>query len=183
MVLRLMFAFLVSFVSRQPAKSHLLHTGTTYGAILFDVDSKDASLGMSCPPRPFLATDVLANVKKCIGTGGVFVLNLVCRDEKQRELVLDELRATFASVCAYKLDEDVNEIVYCRSAPASSEPKQWHRDLELAARNLNERGRAVQKAALSAGGAAVTDGGRGRKASQPVDDLVEVEDFLKSLTL
>lgn len=147
------------------------------------MDSKDASLGMSCPPRPFLATDVLANVRKCIGTAGVFVLNLVCRDEKQRELVLDELRATFPSVCAYKLDEDVNEIVYCRGAPAD-EPKQWHRDLELAARNLNERGRAVQKAALAAGGAVQTDGGRGRKASQPVvEDLVEVADFLKSLTL
>lgn len=41
-----------------------------YDAILFDVDSKDSSLGMSCPPQQFLNATVLDNVKKCLGSKG-----------------------------------------------------------------------------------------------------------------
>lgn len=44
--------------------------GKSYKAILFDVDSKDTSLGMSCPPKMFLEKSVMDNVKKCIGEKG-----------------------------------------------------------------------------------------------------------------
>lgn len=150
---------------------------------------------MSCPPRPFLEPAVIENVQKCIGTSGVFVLNLVCRDDKLREVVLSELRNAFRAVCAYKLEEDVNEIVYCRNGgattattDASTEAKQWLRDLELAARGLNDRARAVHKAAASLGGGGVgvsnaDFGQKAKKATQALDDLVEVQDFIKSLTL
>lgn len=46
------------------------HNGKSYKAILFDVDSKDTSLGMSCPPKMFLDKSVMDNVKKCIGEKG-----------------------------------------------------------------------------------------------------------------
>lgn len=155
--------------------------GKTFGAILFDVDSKDASLGMSCPPPSFLDATVMENVQKCLGVGGVFVLNLVCRDEKQRDAVLAELRATFRTVCAYKLTEDVNEIVYCRNDAGEGDygPQQWRRDLETAARGLNEQSRAL-KSKTNVGG----KGAKEKKVANDDDDeLVEVEDFLESLTL
>lgn len=47
-------------------------TGKTYKAILFDVDSKDASLGMSCPPKQFLDKKILNSVKICIGDTGTY---------------------------------------------------------------------------------------------------------------
>lgn len=39
-------------------------------AILFDVDSKDSAIGMSCPPKQFLDESVLENVSKIIGDSG-----------------------------------------------------------------------------------------------------------------
>lgn len=46
-------------------------TGQSYKAILFDVDSKDSSVGMSCPPIQFLEQDVLDTVKSCIRENGI----------------------------------------------------------------------------------------------------------------
>lgn len=47
-----------------------LNPGKAYKAILFDVDSKDPSLGMSCPPIQFLDQGVLDAVKSCIRDNG-----------------------------------------------------------------------------------------------------------------
>lgn len=46
--------------------------GKTYKAILFDVDGKDSSIGMSCPPKAFLSQNVLDMVKTCITDNGKF---------------------------------------------------------------------------------------------------------------
>ncbi len=53
--------------------SKAANNGKSYNAILFDVDSKDTSLGMSCPPKIFLEKVVMDNVKKCIGEKGMSV--------------------------------------------------------------------------------------------------------------
>lgn len=45
--------------------------GKNFKAILFDVDSKDSSLGMSCPPVQFLEPVVLEAVKSCIKDNGM----------------------------------------------------------------------------------------------------------------
>lgn len=47
--------------------------GKKYHAILFDVDSKDATVGMSCPPSQFLDKSVIDNVKTCLGTTGLLL--------------------------------------------------------------------------------------------------------------
>lgn len=48
----------------------LIFIGQSFKAILFDVDSKNPSVGMSCPPVQFLEQDVLDTVKLCIGDNG-----------------------------------------------------------------------------------------------------------------
>ncbi|XP_037038786.1 eEF1A lysine and N-terminal methyltransferase homolog [Bradysia coprophila] len=136
--------------------------GQSYKAILFDVDSKDTSLGMSCPPRVFLDKSVMDNVKKCIGEKGIFILNLVCRDDKLREQVLIELRQSFRSICAYKLDEDVNEVLYCSNDSALDGLPVWKSSFEAAAKNLNSLTKDY-------------------KISN--DEVVDVIDFLKELKL
>lgn len=58
--------------------SKAANSGKSYKAILFDVDSKDTSLGMSCPPKVFLDKVVMDNVKKCIGEKGkLFTVTLM----------------------------------------------------------------------------------------------------------
>lgn len=57
--------------------SKAANNGQSFKAILFDVDSKDTTLGMSCPPRVFLDKSVIENVKKCIGEKGNFRLMLM----------------------------------------------------------------------------------------------------------
>ena len=37
-----------------------------FNVIMFDVDSKDASVGMSSPPRPFVNPKFLTTVKQCL---------------------------------------------------------------------------------------------------------------------
>lgn len=84
-----------------------------FQSILFDVDSKDQSLGISCPPKEFLEGEILEAVKNLLPTDGVFILNFVCRDNASRDQTVKALKKAFAMVHSYKLDEDVNEIFYC----------------------------------------------------------------------
>lgn len=46
--------------------------GEKYDIILFDVDNKDVSLGMSCPPQEFVNENVLNDVKHCLNENGAF---------------------------------------------------------------------------------------------------------------
>lgn len=91
---------------------------------------------MSCPPLQFLEQEVLNRVKSLIHDNGIFVLNLVCRDEQLREKVLNDLRNTFKSVVSYKLDEDVNEILYCQNIPF--ETNKWNKTMEKSTKHLND---------------------------------------------
>jgi spermidine synthase len=84
-----------------------------FKSIVFDVDSKDSSVGISCPPAAFLEPEILESLKKVLDENGVFILNLVCRDENLRTTIIATLKEKFASVYSFKLDEDVNEIFYC----------------------------------------------------------------------
>lgn len=106
----------------------------------------------------------------------MFILNLVCRDEKLREQVLANLRQSFGSVCTYKLDEDVNEIVYCRDA-AELTLKTWMHSFEMAAKMLNDRSKERKR-----------DGETQRKSvagttAAIVEDVLEVQEFLENLKL
>jgi hypothetical protein len=56
--------------------------GTSFHAVLFDVDSKTPGTGMSCPPPQFLEPSLLQDVKKCVGDKGQCLLTpahiLIC---------------------------------------------------------------------------------------------------------
>ncbi|KAL7034409.1 hypothetical protein ACKWTF_007952 [Chironomus riparius] len=86
---------------------------TKFNSILFDIDSKDQSLGISCPPKEFLDIGILSAVRKSLSAGGIFILNFVCRDVSLRDGVVNDLKAIFPYIISYKLEEDVNEIFYC----------------------------------------------------------------------
>ncbi|KAH8279631.1 hypothetical protein KR018_011141 [Drosophila ironensis] len=108
-----------------------------FDAVMFDVDSKDLSLGMSCPPQSFLAEEILLHIKEIIGPKGLFMLNLVCRDESLRSAALEGLQKVFPAVCHYKLDEDINEVVYCANDEKYKSVEQWKKNFGTAGRGLN----------------------------------------------
>ena len=86
---------------------------------MFDVDSKDATVGMSCPPKPFVDPDFVKFMRdRRLTEQGIFVLNLVCRDPELRSAVIADVKNVFANVVSFKVPEEVNEIVYCTSGSA-----------------------------------------------------------------
>lgn len=137
--------------------------GKKFGAILFDVDSKDTAVGMSCPPKQFIEPSVLKAVKNCVGARGIFVLNLVCRDKELRRTTLAALKSTFKFVYSYNLESDVNEVVFCTNPSKEiTDHKDWRRSVKIAAENLN---RSVKEEKLQN------------------DDIVDVNGLVERLTI
>lgn len=96
-------------------------TGERVDAILCDVDNKDSEVGMSCPPKEFLAPDLLAIVSKILTDRGLFIANIVLRDHMLRPNILNQLKKAFKTIISYKLTEDLNEIFICTNMEAKDE--------------------------------------------------------------
>ncbi|GJQ66855.1 hypothetical protein Trydic_g7881 [Trypoxylus dichotomus] len=94
---------------------------TKWNAVLFDVDSKDCTIGMSCPPKQFLEDTVLQNVVSMLANNGIFILNMVLRDANLRNSIITKLKGKFKSIVSFKLDEDLNEVVVCLNRKVSRE--------------------------------------------------------------
>ncbi|KAM5239017.1 eEF1A lysine and N-terminal methyltransferase isoform 2-T2 [Ctenodactylus gundi] len=88
-----------------------------YDVIMFDVDSKDPTLGMSCPPPAFVDQSFLQKVKSILTHEGVFILNLVCRDLGLKDSVLAGLKAVFPLLYVRRIEGEVNEILFCQLHP------------------------------------------------------------------
>jgi spermidine synthase/ubiquinone/menaquinone biosynthesis C-methylase UbiE len=113
--------------------NYLKTSGKQFQSILFDVDSKDQSLGISCPPKEFLEPEILEAVKASLPKDGIFILNFVCRDESNRQQTLKTLKSIFSTVFSFKLDEDVNEIFYC----FKDQPKNFQERFSKSGKQLN----------------------------------------------
>lgn len=71
-----------------------------------DVDSKDKTVGMSCPPQAFVDVDYLKTVKSMLRTDGLLVINVSARDPVMLELVMTNVKAVFETVFVSGQDED-----------------------------------------------------------------------------
>ncbi|XP_053994379.1 eEF1A lysine and N-terminal methyltransferase homolog [Hylaeus volcanicus] len=111
--------------------------GQKYKAILFDVDSKDTTVGISCPPKQFLEMTIIRSVLECLTDDGVFILNLVCRDESIKKKVKSDLKSVFKCMACYSMQDEVNEIIICTINENDS--TEWMNKLKAAATNLNEQ--------------------------------------------
>ncbi|XP_053695220.1 eEF1A lysine and N-terminal methyltransferase homolog [Sabethes cyaneus] len=138
------------------------NVNSQWRVILFDVDSKDSSQGMSCPPAAFVEPIVLGNVNKLLRGTGMFILNLVCRDDALRQDTVEKLKTVFKYVLSYKLEEDVNEIFYCSDSAALDCADKWQKAMKQSATDLN---------------------GLAKKAKLSRDDLVDLEEFVRGLKL
>ncbi|KAF1434150.1 Methyltransferase-like protein 13, partial [Spheniscus magellanicus] len=108
----------LDYVAKLAAEGTILQSiPAQYDAIMFDVDSKDLTVGMSCPPPAFVEKPFLQKVKTILKPEGVFVLNLVCRDAQLKESVLATLREVFPLLYARCIEGEVNEILFCQPSP------------------------------------------------------------------
>lgn len=110
----------------------------TFDSVLFDVNSSDTSLAIRCPPKEFLSLTVLKQTRKCLKNNGVFVLNLVCRDEEVRQGVMKDLKSVFESVTVCKLERDVNQVILC----TVNKEIDMKKKIKLAAANINEEAKS-----------------------------------------
>lgn len=67
-------------------------------AIIFDVDSKDSTVGMSCPPLSFIDITYLQNIAMLLAEDGVLVINVSARKSKMLDLVVENLYKVFGTV-------------------------------------------------------------------------------------
>lgn len=111
----------------------------SYDVIIFDVDSKDNSVGMSCPPQAFVDKAFLTRVHSLLAPTGVFLLNLVCRNTSLRGEVLSDLHSVFPELYSIHIEGEVNEIVIALPQPRYQPDKSNHgswETLKIVFRNL-----------------------------------------------
>ncbi|XP_025286121.1 eEF1A lysine and N-terminal methyltransferase isoform X8 [Canis lupus familiaris] len=130
-----------------------------YNVIMFDVDSKDPTLGMSCPPPAFVDQPFLQKVKSILTPEGVFILNLVCRDLGLKDSVLTGLKAVFPLLYVRRIEGEVNEILFC----------QLHPEQKLATSELLEMAQALEQTL--------------RKPARGWDDTYILSDMLKTVKI
>lgn len=87
-------------------------------------------------------------------------MNLVTRDENLRESALNKLKQKFQTIVSYKLEEDVNEIVYCQNGEHDAD--EWTKRMELSVQNVNKM---LKTQAINQ------------------DNVIEVQEFLSELKL
>ncbi|XP_044772339.1 eEF1A lysine and N-terminal methyltransferase isoform X3 [Neomonachus schauinslandi] len=134
-------------------------TAPHYNVIMFDVDSKDPTLGMSCPPPAFVDQPFLQKVKSILTPEGVFILNLVCRDLGLKDSVLTGLKAVFPLLYVRRIEGEVNEILFC----------QLHPEQKLATPELLEMAQALEQTL--------------RKPGKGWDDTYILSDMLKTVKI
>ncbi|XP_045838831.1 eEF1A lysine and N-terminal methyltransferase isoform X3 [Meles meles] len=130
-----------------------------YNVVMFDVDSKDPTLGMSCPPPAFVDQPFLQKVKSILTPEGVFILNLVCRDLGLKDSVLTGLKAVFPLLYVRRIEGEVNEILFC----------QLHPEQKLATPEVLELAQALEQTL--------------RKPGRGWDDTYVLSDMLKTLKI
>lgn len=111
--------------------------GHLFDAIMFDVDNKDTTLGMSCPPAAFVETPILQKVRNLLTPRGLFILNLACRDPALRKSVLERVSGVFPTILSRKIEEEINEVLLCsRGEKETSDATHILPSLNQAAKNL-----------------------------------------------
>jgi spermidine synthase len=98
----------------------------THGLICLDVDSKDVSLGISCPPPAFLEASFLSKVKSALLEDGILVVNLSARSSELLKGALDAIKGAFSNGRVFTImpsEDDVNLIVIAVNGMSVALPK------------------------------------------------------------
>ena len=98
---------------------------STFDVVVFDVDAKDESVGMSCPPEAFVASGYLAEVRRILRPAGLLMINVSARSGKLLAQAVKQVRDAFepagGAVWVVQPDMDaVNRVIYALKDRASA---------------------------------------------------------------
>ena len=94
-----------------------------YDVVVFDIDSKDTTKALSCPPPVFVSEGTLNRVKEVLFPGGFFILNLVCRDKGKKEELVNSIHLIFPEILKVDIENEVNEVLICSNSMMKIEGK------------------------------------------------------------
>jgi hypothetical protein len=77
--------------------------------LVIDVDSKDKTVGMSCPPVSFVETEYLQQISRLLKPDGVLAINVSARDPAMLQLVCQKVQTVFATVFLSQQDVDADD--------------------------------------------------------------------------
>jgi len=137
-------------------------TPHSFQFIAIDVDSKDTSVGMSCPPTSFISTDYLTQLSKLLRNGrnddddsgaGVLAINVSARDPEMLELVKRNVQQVFTSIYISNTNDDdsddnkdngdgdsqhgLNVVIFCTNRKAKTTSLPSHEELSTGLKNLS----------------------------------------------
>ncbi|KAL1423653.1 hypothetical protein MTO96_021027 [Rhipicephalus appendiculatus] len=86
--------------------------GKTFDLVFLDVDNKDLSEGLTCPPAEFLSEKTLKELAAITECTGAVVINFVCRNEALKKEMYQRLKKAFRAVYFQTIPDNVNEVLY-----------------------------------------------------------------------
>lgn len=90
----------------------LSKAGEAFDLVYLDVDSKDLSRGLTCPPTEFIEDKPLKELAAITKPTGAAVINLVCRNETLKAEIHQKLKDVFGAVIAHGVEGNVNQVLY-----------------------------------------------------------------------
>lgn len=79
--------------------------------LVLDVGHKDPSLSLRYPPAEFVQVETLKMWKKSLTDKGMIAINLVCRDNPQREGIIARCRELFDHCYVLNCELEINKIL------------------------------------------------------------------------
>ncbi|KAH8033996.1 hypothetical protein HPB51_018507 [Rhipicephalus microplus] len=102
--------------TEEPANALIvgLGGGRRFDIVFLDVDSKDLSEGLTCPPAAFLTEKTLKQLAAI--SNGPVVMNFVCRNVALKKETYERLKSAFRVVYFRTIVDHVNEVLYLSNA-------------------------------------------------------------------
>ena len=109
----------------EPQSDEILFPASSMSLIVIDVDSKDTTVGMSCPPVTFISIEYLNELRSLLRNDGVLALNVSARDPTMLDIVRKNVRSVFDFVFTSNVDdeEDLNVVIFARKTVYKLSPK------------------------------------------------------------
>ncbi|XP_050546254.1 eEF1A lysine and N-terminal methyltransferase homolog [Daktulosphaira vitifoliae] len=83
-----------------------------FDAVIYDIDVKDPTLGLSGPPKIFMTQEALNYVKTLIGDQGIFLINFICRATDVKSEIISILKTNFKNLTSLKITDEINKVLF-----------------------------------------------------------------------
>jgi hypothetical protein len=76
-------------------RANTLDSAAKWDVVIIDVDAKDNSSGMTCPPKSFVEMGFLGEVKNVLSSDGIMLMNVSARSQTNFDLAVDNISNCF----------------------------------------------------------------------------------------